>query len=371
MLFAAAADVPTLWQSQCEFQCPVFGECGGAPTAPCECIWVGSAQPGRAHRCESCNHFCRDRRGDAAFEEHAQDGLPLADLVPSPCEGNALELPLFVPAHTRELGRRLSLSWVAADLRDLFSEHRRGPVTPRRALKSACRLRRALRVSDKTNVLAVLNGRDDTLQGFWESNRTDAYNAFRRCGVSAVTGPTYSVFTETPQLLASHNVIMMMRHHRVVSELWSEQLVAIPNIYWRDKRDLQRWVEWLNHNRTVHTICRDFSMTKQPEGFEPHLNGLISIIERVERPLHVVVLGVGLGKAVGAIARLRAVRATCTIVSSEPVLRAIKRGELITPGRRLYRPRSRSVELPLKRLAAINIRRFERHLLAASDKLTA
>lgn len=154
-------------------------------------------------------------------------------------------------------------------------------------------LRHALRVSHDTHLVAVLNGRDEILEAFWgwgKDRRIAFLHHLRNLDVRVVTGPTFSITGSEP---ASHSAYMLARHHTVVQEIACAGLLAVPNLYWRNPRDLRDWAIWLRANPDVVIISRDFSRTKHRTVFLQELRYLIRIIRSTARPFHVLLVGTG------------------------------------------------------------------------------
>jgi hypothetical protein len=151
------------------------------------------------------------------------------------------------------------------------------------------------------------------------------FERLRAAGVRTITGPTFSITSEqrTP---ASHNVLMLLRHHYILEAIYQAGFIAIPNLYWRTAWDRGRWIEWLQQNPGVSVISRDFTRTKGRRPFQPEFDGLLEIVRGAGRHLHIVVLGIGIKKAPGVFRQIADLGSSVTIVSAEPVMQAIKRG---------------------------------------------
>ena len=280
-----------------------------------------------------------------------------------------MQLPPFIPSRTNEigyLGRRYH--WAAIDLRYLLTRHTSSPPHPRPYLCGSQELRSFAKCADRTRIIAVLNGTDDLLEGFWGGDRDTLYTALISSSVSLVTGPTFSVTAEinTP---ASHNVMMMQRHHRVVEELQEHGLTPIPNLYWRGSPDRERWIAWLAANDTIRIIGRDFSRTKATSSFRREFEGLLEILEVHGRPLHVVMTGVGPKNAPLAFDGLRSVNCRATLVSSYPILTAIKHGRQIQLGENSQLTLAQCPDLDRFSLAIRNLQTMDDYIrgLARSD----
>jgi hypothetical protein len=314
-----------LWEPTCSTECVLWTECGGSDSAPCGCIRTKN----RFH-CHRCPYICRERGLKASdpeerFEAYLQPGLTLELLQLTQPVG--FTLPPFVPTKTDQLRQQLplDLNWAAVDAKALFTRHRHEPVQLRPFVSSPTATRRALNLSASTELLTVLNGRDGLLEGFWMMQLEPFFERLRAAGIRAVTGPTFSITSEqrTP---ASHNVLMLLRHHYIVEAIHQAGFIAIPNLYWRTAWDRARWIEWLQQNPGVIVISRDFTRTKGRQPFRPEFEGLLEIVRGAGRRLHVVVLGVGIKKAPGVFRQIADLGSSVTIVSAEPVMQAIKRG---------------------------------------------
>jgi hypothetical protein len=198
--------------------------------------------------------------------------------------------PLYIPTYTHELssgGQPYQFGWVAADVRSILNTRNIKPC-----LKTPTSTQKRLRVGPDCNLIAVLNGEDKLLENFWATNRGEVLRQLRDSGFTIGTGATFSVNDLTVDgtpVPYSHNTAMLMRHHRVLHEIQSAGMEAVPNIYWvdGDQRELQFWTEWLMLNPGINTISRDFSSTKEAITIMSKLRELITTLNRVGRPFHV------------------------------------------------------------------------------------
>ena len=367
-----------VWEAGCP-ECEAYQSeaCLGHETAPCGCTWVSDE---RRDRCERCELVCRARNTEKegahadTFAGHMEAGLGLADVrVVQP--GAFGSLPDFIPLNTRELtsgDRAERFNWVGVSLRDLLSLRADGTVTVREPFRSGQDVRSVLGVSDQANLLAVLNGEDNLLEGFWGSDRSRLFRQLVSVGFTACTGPTFSVYEKTKEadrlvgggqvvqdfrpVPAAHTAVMLRRHHRCVAEAARVSLVPIPNLYDLTAHHRQTWTEWLIANPRVHCVTRDFSQTPaESDDYKRHLSGLIEILQGVGRPLHVLLVGIGLSKREGAEMFVRQAGCTVSIVTGDPVLQAITGGKGLNANGTGYEPR---LDVTRSDLAASNLAAF-------------
>jgi hypothetical protein len=305
------------------------------------------------------------------------DGLSLAEVLiaqgRSPGreeEKKPVRFPVLIPYQTMDLpkGARLPLGWAGIRLSKLIRG--KGSNVKPSGLLTSVDLRERLRVSPETRVLALLNGRDDRLAALWGMNRSEMYSAAERHGIEAITGPTFSISSEQegePRTPAAQNVIMQKRHHQVLAEIAVQTTaIPIPNIYWRDRRDWQKWAEWMETNQ-VRVVSRDFSMTTQSRTFRRELAGLVQVLNRVDRTIHVLVVGVGMAKAKWTIRRLAAEGHTCSIVTSDPIHTGAAKGKrMVQEGGEICKVES---DEPLSRLGAENLDVAEAFLYDITSEL--
>lgn len=240
--------------------------------------------------------------------------------------------PLLIPFQTADLpqGTSLPIRWAGVRLSELINKGS-GGGSPSRLLASE-NIREGLRVSPETKVLALLNGKDDRLAALWGMDRSKLYHRAEKHGIEAITGPTFSISSERegdPRTPAAHNAIMQKRHNKVLAEIGAQTTATpIPNLYWRGRRDRERWAEWLDENQ-VQVVYRDFTMTTQKENFRPELAGLTEILGWVDRPIHVLA-GVGMSKAEWTIQHLGEEGHTCSIITSGPIYTSVIGGKRMT-----------------------------------------
>ena len=105
-----------------------------------------------------------------------------------------------------------------------------------------------------------------------------------------------------------------------------------PNSYRRTKADVSRWASWLRKNTEVGIISRDFSMTsKNSRNQAKELSGMVDLLKLVDRPMHILIQGIGEANAPETVCKLAEVGVTCSIFSGQPAMLA-RKGEVLVEG---------------------------------------
>ena len=358
----------------CATDCLIWNECGGSASAPCRCV-----NPNRPpnQSCDGCNNalcldwqLVKDSEVVDSFMAQFESGLPLRKLSihQSPVNKN---LPLLIPAKTFEVPESIqfNLRWAAIDAEYLFSEHKASPVEIRSYLESPGSTRKRSRINSDCNLIAVLNGKDDVLEGFWgATGRRNMFKTMEKCGFSLSTGPTFSVLFEREDVAASRNVCMIMRHNKVIEEISKTAIDPVPNIYWRNQNNIDQWIDWIDQHDDMILISRDFSRTKHDPPFSVELDGLLNLLSGLSKRVHVLVAGVGALKAKKVLIKLNEVGCTCSFITSDPIMQAISGGnKLVVNGDDIEWQKAPSVSR--SDLAPKNLLDLENYLIDLASNL--
>ena len=342
----------------------MYDACEGSVSAPCGCVRKPSE---KRYECESCYIRCRERRSPGfSIEQQLSEGIGLNELRVN--QSASHRFPIFIPLGTHAAASALPLVWAGVDARALFNEAKTKPVDLKPYLCRDRSIKNYLRLAENTLPIAVLNGQDWLLEGFWGMRRDDLWQALKKHQFAAVTGPTFSVTREGTGFPASHNVLMQRQHHKVIQEIQNHGLLAIPNIYWRDEDDIRRWQDWLGEQDNIQVVTRDFSLTKL-FGFERELEEFISLLSGIGKSLHVLLVGVGSANGPAALRKLSRIGCTASILSSYPIQEAVIKGcELnISTSGTLFSEQNLSI--PREQLISKNIQIMERYFVSEASSL--
>jgi hypothetical protein len=183
-----------------------------------------------------------------------------------------------------------------------------------------------LRAPQSARLIAVLNGEDEALERLWQRERVVLLQNMKGLGIHAITGPTYSIYSEGPTHPAAHNVAMLGRHHRFCADASAAGLIAIPNIYFRNRREALRWGRHLAESAETRIISRDFTRTKSQSGFIQEFESFLHVLRAAGRPMHVVLQGIGIKKIAFVARELAKVEATFTLMTAKPIVEPIVAG---------------------------------------------
>ncbi|PSL19210.1 hypothetical protein [Chitinophaga ginsengisoli] len=321
----------------CATNCEAYAACGGCrTTAPCLCVYpMGDSL---RYACNKCQYLCRERGVYCnspnlkvkSFEEEFAQGQLLNEVKFSQTKHS---LPVFIPESTHVFRHEKKFTeWVAVDIRSLFLFPRQEGAILRDRFNDAKSLREFLNVSDSCKLVAILNGNDRKLESFWAGKRKFLLKKIASLGFSICTSPTYSLNSLTTTgapVPALHNVSMLMRHHRVLTEINEAELCAVPNLYTldRDRRQIREWGEWLKSNTGINIVSRDFTSTRSWDTVKIKLDDLIQTLKLAGRSFQVIIVGTGHANAIKVATTLSSSGHIPTIVTAAPILKAIKGGK--------------------------------------------
>lgn len=317
----------------CSSKCEAYSSCGGfRATAPCGCIWRSSS--GRRYKCETCYIICRERRAQNEFAEtqnqfsrEINSGLNINSIS---VKQISYDLPSFIPYNTQEYkGSYFFKNFVAVDIKSLFNCRKSKPASIKSRFTSEAEIRKYFQASTDSTLIAILNGKDWRLESIWAMPRRVMLKQLHSLGFSICTGPTFSITaltTENTPVPYSHHTAMLMRHHRLLSEIDQAGLCAIPNLYWLDgdKRQIKEWASWLTKNPKIGMLSKDFTSTRKWESVEPKVKELIILLAQVLRPFHIFIIGTGQANAIKVKTLLTQAGHTVSIVTSAPIIKAMR-----------------------------------------------
>lgn len=337
--------------------CPDYGVCGGLHveagvfdcTDLCAC-----ADPAK------CDMVCRSKP-DHFFDRYQEVRGFSLDTIQRVCAQPVPALPAVIPLIPHRYSRRAVLSEpvVALSLYDLFHMGTGEPLIRTRAELAA-------RFLIREDAVLVVTGvdRDIKLEAWWGFEKREAlFAALRALNVALVTGPNFSLFTDTPR---PDNLHSIKRIAMSWAELMAGGIAAALHLNARTDHDYRRWGQFIRERPEVTVVAFEFGTGAGYRGrIDWHVDRLCALARRARRPLTLVVRG-----GVPALERLRAAFDQVILIETDafPRTRARRCAVIDASGRLRWKRVTTEPGAPLDELLAHNIATHRAHLMSASPQ---
>ena len=243
-------------------------------------------------------------------------GLDLGNLP----RGNAISFerfPATVP-YVYNRGRRRTRFSPPAVALSLYSVVGRQDGTPRFGTREA--MCAHFGIATDCRILLSGTARDKPLERWWGlgPRRLQAIRALKALGITAITTPNFSVFSDRPRWDDLHS---MKRIAIVWQEMSSEGLATALHVNARTWRDWSRWTEFIRAREDVTGIAYEFAtgaVGTARMGF--HVEALCGVAESIGRPLTLIIRG-----GTGAIERLSSVFSTVILLDTTSFMKTVNR----------------------------------------------
>lgn len=262
------------------FGCRHLKFCGGlhVKEALYDCYALCCGSP------ESCEAVCEKKPKDY-IERHREiqgfdlNTVPRSSILPSP------ELPGHIPLLYHGTRRTSAFDAHAVCL----SLSRVLPHLNKMSSPSDLASHFSFRLGTKVIVTGV--DRDPEIERWWGKGmrRRNLIQRLKAVGVSLVTTPNYSLFTNRPRTDDMHS---MKRIALVHDEFQSEGLVSALHINARTEKDWNRWADYVSRREEISHVAVEFGTgARFKDRSSWHIEQLKSFAEKVNRPLSLVVRG--------------------------------------------------------------------------------
>ncbi len=286
----------------CE-RCPEKGICGGLRIEQSlyDCLGYCCGKP------DTCDRICRNR--PEAFARAIREiggfdlsNVPRAQVLPKP------RIASVVPVlyHGAKRVTPFRASSVCLPLYDVIARHDGGE-----RYGSKAELAEKYGIREDATVMLTGTDVDPPLERWWSlgPKRLDAIRTLRAIGVSVVTSPNYSMFTDRPRWDDLHS---MKRIAITQEEFAREGMVAALHVNARTDKDWDRWTRYIADRAEISHVAFEFATGA---GWATraawHAEKLLELARAVGRPLHLVMRG---GSRV--LPTLAAVFAECTFLET-------------------------------------------------------
>jgi len=338
--------------------CPDFAKCGGlnieAEIFDCD-DFCSCADPAK------CDMVCRKKPADFFARVQEIDGFDLETIARiTPCP--APRLPAVIPHVRHKYSRRAVLQepCVAISLYELFHLRTGEPL-----VRSRAELASRFRIPDDAMVIASGVEKDFRVEAWWGvEDRHRLMNQLRMIGISLVTTPNFSLFTNVPR---ADNLHAMKRIALSWAELAAAGIPAALHVNARTEFDYARWAQFITKRSEIDTIAFEFGTgAGYPERIGWHVDQLRNLAKTVGRPLTLVLRG-----GTQVLAALREAYAHVVVIETQAFGRAIKRrrATITETGRLRWRHTPLAKGQPIDELFAHNIATMRAVLSASQPKV--
>jgi hypothetical protein len=266
----------------CEL-CPQKSTCGGLRLEQklYDCLGFCCGKP------SDCDRVCRNRpeaftRAVREINGFELDNVPRAAVLPRP------RMTSVVPVlyHGAKRATPFRASSVCLPLYDIIARHNGGERYDTRAA-----LAEKYGIREDATIILTGTDVDAPLERWWSlsGKRVDAIRALKGLGITLVTSPNYSLFTDQPRWDDMHS---MKRIAIAQEEFAREGLPAALHVNARTDKDWQRWTSYIAGRPEITHIAFEFA-TGAGWGTRTawHVDQLVNMARSVGRPLHLIMRG--------------------------------------------------------------------------------
>lgn len=235
---------------------------------------------------ETCDGMCPNNPLGFLERMREVNGLQLDNLPrAAPCPAPAL--PPYIPYiyHGNRRAVPLDIPAVALPLRRFYRHDGRPRFTSRADVEAM------FGIAAHTRIVLIGSGRDKPIEAWWDlsEKREPILAALRALGVALITGPNYSMFTDEVRYNDMHSM-------KRIGMTWQEIVAAgVPAAYHLNARtphDYDRLAGLVGAREEITDVTFEFktgAAWRKRLGF--HLTELSQFAGRVNRPLHLVMIG--------------------------------------------------------------------------------
>ena len=150
----------------------------------------------------------------------------------------------------------------------------------------------AFGIHSDTIVMLTGTNRDRSLERWWglgELHRRHIIRTIKAAGVTMVTTPNYSLFTDRPRWDNLHSIKRIAITH---AEFLNEGLPAALHVNGRTETDFHRWASYISARPEITHLAYEFTTgTGWARRQEQHAIWLKGLAAKIGRPLHLVMRG--------------------------------------------------------------------------------
>jgi hypothetical protein len=305
-----------------------------------------------------CDMVCRNKPKDFFDRYQEVGGFDLAS-VPRVRGLDIPDLPSVIPLIDHKYSRKTVLSEKVVALA-LYKLFHMGTGEPR--IRTRAELAQRFLIPEDAQIVVTGVDRDAKLEAWWAfEDRERLLGALRDLGIALVTGPNFSLFTDTPR---PDNLHSIKRIALSWAELMRGGVPAALHLNARTDHDYRRWTEFIRERSEVTVVAFEFGTGAGYERrIDWHIERLCALADLAGRPLTLVLRG-----GISALAKLRAHFAHVILIETDAFARTLKRrrAEIDAAGRLRWPRVTTDRGTPLDELLAHNIVARRAYLMTPS-----
>ena len=271
------------------------------------------------------------------------DAVPRANKLP------VADLPDVVP-YIQHNSRRESVLETPAAAIPLFKLYnlRTGELH----FRSHDELAAHFRIHPGAHLLATGVDRDPQVESWWEwfSLGTERLASLRQLGISLITVPNFSLFTNVPRF---DNLHAMKRIALSWSAIVRSGMQAALHVNARTTHDYERWAAFIRERPEVQVIAFEFGTgCGHGSRIDWHVRNLCMLADQAGRPLTLLLRG-----GLGFLRQFRSKFSRVVVIDTASFRRTVHRqfGTIVSPGKIHWSTQHTEPDAPLDNLLAHNV----------------
>jgi hypothetical protein len=294
--------------------CADLGTCGGMRKRQ-HAFWCLDDCCGKP---KTCDGMCPNNPRGFLERMREVNGLELDDIPrAAPCP--APVLPAYIPYlyHGNRRAAPPALDTVALPLRRFYKPNGQLRFTERAAIDAHFGIR------PQTRIALIGSGRDKPIEDWWKlsERRIPLIAELRALGIVLITGPNYSMFTDEVRYNDMH---AMKRIGTTWQEIADGGIPCAYHLNARTAHDYRRLAAFITARPEVADVGFEFRTGAAWRTRLPfHLHELAQLTARVQRPLHLVMVG-----GMAALPAMAAVFDRVTYIDTSAFMNAMYRQRL-------------------------------------------
>ncbi len=150
-------------------------------------------------------------------------------------------------------------------------------------------LHKRLKIPEKTNIILINHGYDCYIEDYWCYAHGKGYiEALANSNIKLATGFNYSLFDIHSRM--SH-LISLKKSLITTIELLDAGLNTIPHIYFKTKKDIERWINFLKQN-DINMASANLTFKKSQRDFINTVNDISLFTHHAGKEIQWLVVGV-------------------------------------------------------------------------------